>query len=114
MDASIPQPRRNLPVWLGVAVWLVAFFSPTVYFILLLLANRLQVPSPPVIFVIALFCLIPVVALVVCGSVVWLSRMTVARKIGWTLFTLAGLSIEFAILVVVIRIILVAATAYAQ
>lgn len=96
MLALIPLSRRSL------AVWLSAFFSPTVYFLLLLLADRFHVPSPPDIFVASLFYLIPPVALLVCASVVWLSSMTVARKIAWMLFTLFAMLLQIGILLAII------------
>jgi hypothetical protein len=95
MPALIPLSRRSL------AVWLSAFFSPTVYFLLLLLADRFHVPSPPDIFVASLFYLIPPVALLVCGSVVWLSSMTVAPRIGWMLFTLFAMLLQIGILLAI-------------
>jgi hypothetical protein len=103
MRALIPQPRRRLPVRLSLTVWLSVFFSPTVYFLLLLLADRFHiVRSPPEIFVASLFYLIPLIALLVCGSVVWLSSMRAARKIGWMLFTLFAMLLQFGILLAII------------
>ena len=96
MRAFIPLPRRSLTIWLA------AFFSPAVYFLLLMLADRFFVPSPPDIFVASLFYLIPAVALVVCGSVVWLSSLTVARKIRWMLFTLFAMLLQFGFLLTIV------------
>jgi hypothetical protein len=96
MLALIPLPRRSL------TVWLLAFSSPTVYFLLLLLADRFHVPSPPESFVASLSYLIPAGALLVCGSVVWLSSMTVARRTGWMLFTLLAMLLQTGILLAII------------
>ncbi len=109
-----PQPRRSLPVWLSAGVWLSAFLSPTAYFLLLLLANKFQVPMPPVIFVAFLFLLIPALALLVCGHVVWSSNMTLAGKIGWMLFTVLGMLLQFGFLMAIVRAILITVTGYAQ
>src|SRR5258705_13709697 len=114
MNASIPQPRRSLPVGLSTVVWLSVFLSPTAYFLLLLLANKFHIPSPPAAFVWSLFFLIPVVALLICEWVVWSSSKTVGRKIGWMLFTLIAMFLQFAIILVVLRAILVTAIAYVQ
>lgn len=114
MNASIPQPRPSLPVWLSVVVWLSAFFSPTAYFLLLLLANTFQIPSPPATFVWSLFFLVPVVALLVCESVVWHCSKTVGRKIGWMLFTLLAMLLQFAIVLVILRAIVVTTIGYVQ
>lgn len=107
MNASIPQSRRSLPVWLSVVVWLSAFLSPTAYFLLMLLANKFQIPSLPAKFVGSLLILIPAVALLICESVVWSCSKTVARKIGWMLFTFLAMLLQLAILAVIIRAILI-------
>ena len=99
---------------MSAGVWLVAFISPSAYFLLIVLANKFQIPSPPASLVALLFCLIPVVALLVCGSVVWSSNMTVAHKIAGLLVTLLAMLLQLGILVVVIRSILIAVTGYAQ
>jgi hypothetical protein len=114
MDASIPQFRRSLPFWLSVVVWLSAFLSPTAYFLLLLLANKFQIPRLPATVVWALFLVIPVVALLICESVVWSCSKTVGRKIGWMLFTLLVMLLQFGMILVILRAILVTAIAYVQ
>jgi hypothetical protein len=116
MNASIPQSRRSLPCWLGVVVWLSAFLSPTAYFLLILLANQSQMPRLPATLatlVWALLLFIPVIALLVCESVVWSCSKTVGRKIGWMLFTLAAMLLQFGIILVILRAILVTAIGYA-
>jgi hypothetical protein len=102
MSALIPLAPRTLTLWLS------AFFAPTVFFLLLLLADRFSVPSPPDNFVASLFYLIPTVALLVCGSVMWQSGTTVNRKIVWMLVTLFAMLLQFGILLVII----VAATGF--
>ena len=114
MNASIPQPRRSLPVWLSTVVWLSAFLSPTAYFLLLLLASKLQIPNLPETLVWSLFFLIPVVALLICESVVWSCSKTVGRKIGWMLFTLLAMLLQFGIVLAILRTMLVTAIGYAQ
>ena len=114
MNASIPQSRRSPPFWLGVVVWLSAFLSPTAYFLLILLANKLQIPRLPATLVWALLLFIPVVALLVCESVVWACSKTIGGKIGWMLFTLAAMLLQFGLLLVILRAILVTAIGYAQ
>ena len=84
------------------AVWLSAFSSPTAYFLLMLVADRVRVPAPPEALVAALFFLVPLVGLVICESVVWTSSMTVPRKAGWMLFTLVAMSLQFGILLVLV------------
>ena|SRR5688572_25267362 len=112
MNTSILQPRRSPPVWLSVVVWLSAFFSPTAYFLLLLLANKFQIKVPQAVAWPLLF-LVPVVALVICGSVVWSCRKTVGRKIGWMLFTVLAMLLQCVILLAILRVILVTAIGYA-
>jgi hypothetical protein len=103
MRALIPLPRQSLSVWVA------AFFSPTAYFLVLLLADTLGVPSPPESFVASLFYLLPAVALLVCGSLVWWSSMTVPRKIRWLLLTLFAILLQTGVLLA----ILIAGTGYA-
>jgi hypothetical protein len=113
MNASIPQPRRSLPAWLSTAVWLCAFLSPTVYFLLILLASKFQINLPQT-FILSLLFLIPVVALLICEWAVWSCSKTVGRRIGWMLFTLLAMLFQFAIILAVLRVILVTAIGYAQ
>ena len=68
----------------------------------------------PETFAWSLFFLIPVVALVVCESVVWSCSKTVGPKIGWMLFTLLAMLLQFAIILLVLRTILVMAIGYVQ
>jgi hypothetical protein len=104
MSLSITLLRRNL------AVWLLAFTGPTVYFLVLLLAERAGVAPPPEQFVILWFCLVALVALVVCQSVVWVSTRPVARRLGWMLFTLLAMVVQCG----AIAAIVLMATGYAQ
>jgi hypothetical protein len=113
MNASIPQSRRSQPVWLSTVVWLSAFLSPTACFLLLLLASKFQINLPGT-FVWSLLFLIPVVALLICESVVWSCSKTVGRKIGWLLFTLLAMLLQFAIILAILRTILVMAIGYVQ
>jgi hypothetical protein len=114
MNASIPCSRRNLPVWLSAVVWLSVFLSPTAYFLLLLLGNKFQVPRLPAMVVWSLFFLIPAVALLVCESVVWSCSKTVSRKIGSMLFTLLAMLLQFGIILVILRMMIVTAIGYGQ
>jgi hypothetical protein len=98
----------------ALAVWLCAFFSPTGYFLLLILANRFHVSAPPEILVAALFVAIPVIALLVCGYVVWSSSKTMARRIGWMAFTLVAMLLQAGVLLVIIITAISAAIGYAQ
>jgi hypothetical protein len=114
VNASIPHSRRSLPAWLSAVVWLSAFLSPTVYFLLLLLGNRFRIPSLPATFVWSLFFLIPAVALLICESVVWSYSKTVGRKIGWMLLTLLAMLLQFGVILVILRMIIVTAIGYVQ
>lgn len=114
MRALIPQHPRSLPVWLSVAVWLAAFLSPTGYILFLMIVHRLQVPAAPERVVVSLFCLIPVVALLVCGTVVWLSKMRVGWRVGWLVLTALAMLLQFGVLVVIIVSAIASAIAPAQ
>jgi hypothetical protein len=110
-QATAANTRKRIS---GLAVWFCAFFSPTAYFLLLLSADRFHVAAPPEILVASLFFLMPVVALLVCGYVVWVSSKTIARRIGWMLFTLVAMLLQFGILLVIVITALTAAIGYAQ
>ena len=94
MRALIPQRPRSLPVWLSAAIWLAVLLSPTVYVLLVIALCRLQMPPPPEWLVVALFCLIPVIALLVCGAVVWWSRLRVRWRVGWLFLTVLAMSFQ--------------------
>ena len=100
---------RTLPVWLF------AFFSPTVYFFSFLLANRFYLaPNVPGAFYVTLFFLMLTGALLFCVGVLWAANMTLGRKIGLTVFTSLGLLLQFGVVVILLRAILITLTAYPQ
>src|SRR5688572_3396387 len=94
MRALNPQHPRTLPVWLSVPVWLAVFLSPTAYVLLLMILDRLQVPAPPEGFVVSLFCLIPVLALLACGIMVWLSKMNWGWRLGALVLTVLAMLLQ--------------------
>ena len=114
MNASIRQFRGSLPIWLSGVVWLSAFLSPTACFLLLLVANKLQIPNLLAKLLLSVGLLIPVVALLICEWVAWSCGKTVGGKFGWMLFTLLAMLLQFAVLLVILRAILVATIGYAQ
>ena len=63
----------------------------------------------PETFAWSLLFLIPLLALLICESVVWSCSKTVGGRIGWMLFTLLAMLLQFAILLVILRTILVVA-----
>ena len=81
---------------------------------MLLLASKFQIPKLPATFVWSLFFLIPVVALLICESVVWSRSRTVGGKIGWMVFTLLAMLLQFRIILVILRAILVTRIGYVQ
>ena len=91
-----------------------AFFSPTAYFLLILFADAHHIPGPSIAVIWALFCLIPIVALVICGSVVWVLGKRLLVRIAWLLFTLIGMIIQVGFILIVLRAIIVARIGYAQ
>ncbi len=114
MNASIPQFRRGLPLGLGVVVWVSAFLSPTGYFLLILLASKSGIQKLPETLVVSLFILLPVAALLICEWVVWSCSKTIGRKMGWMTVTLLGMLLQFAILLLILRMIIVMAIGYVQ
>ncbi len=85
-----------------IAVWLATFLSPTAYFLLLVFWDRLRVPAPPEGFVVSLFCLIPIVALLACGTVVWRKNQRVNRRAGWLALTVLAMALQVGVLLVII------------
>ena len=101
--------RMKMPVGMGVAVWLAAFLSPSACFLLILLASKSQtvmLPGPEA--VVALFLLVVAGALVVCEWVAWSCSRTVGWRIGWMVFTVVAVGLQFAVILVILRMILVA------
>ena len=100
---------------LRLPVWLLAFISPSLYCVSLLLANRFGfAPALPPAFYLTLFVLIIVGALFWCAGVPWVTAMTLPRKIGVTAFASLGLLAQLGLIVLVLRAILIAITAYPQ
>src|SRR5688572_18870824 len=114
MRAVIPQNPRSGPVWLSAAIWLAVFLSPTGYFLLLMIADSWQLPAPPESLVVALFCLIPVVALLVCGRLAWMSKLNPRWRVGWLVLTVLGMLLQFGVLFVIVVSAITAAIAPAQ
>ena len=108
VSASNPQTRQWQTGWLSAVVWLCAFLSPTVYFLLLLLAHRFQIHVSPTI-ALPLLLFLPVGALLICAWVVWSCNKKVGPRIGWMLFTVSAMLLQCAVLLVVLREILGAA-----
>ena len=102
MCALIPKHLRNLPVWLSAVVWLPLLLSPTGYVLLLITLSRLQIPLPSEWFVVTLFWLIPVVALLLCGAVVWLSNLGAWWRVSWLVLTLLAILLQVWFLIVLI------------
>jgi len=110
----IPALPRSLPISWRVALWLAVFLSPTVYFLLVIMADRWHVPAPPESLVVSLFCLIPVVALVVCGSLVWRSPLDRRWRVGWLVAMVLAMLLQCGVLFVIIVTAITAAIAPAQ
>lgn len=102
-----------MPFSRRLAIWLIAFVSPTAYFVALLFAARLPIfHGVPEALVILLFCVTPVAALLVCESLVWSARVTVGWKISGMILTLLASVLQLAFILVILRAILVTAIAY--
>ncbi len=91
-----------------------AFFSPAACFLLVLLAGKSNTPNLPAALVLTPFILAPIAALIMCEWVAWSCSATLGRKMGWMLFTLVALLLEFAVILAILRMILVATISYAQ
>ena len=97
----------------AVAVWLAAFFSPTIYFLLLVAAAMAHVPNLPGGFVVAAFCLLPFIGLLVCWRVIRRSTRTVSGMVSWGAVTVIGMVLQVGVLLVIILSAINAAIGYA-
>ena len=79
-----------------------------------MIADRLQVPAPPESLVVLLFCLVPVVALLVCGTVVWLTKLRASWRVGWLVLTVLLMALQVGVLLVIIVSAITVAIAPAQ
>src|ERR1035441_6207685 len=70
--------------------------------------------APPQVVVWALSCLIPILALVICGAVVWRSTRKLMFRLCWMVFTLMAMLIQLGIILFVLRAIIVTRIAYLQ
>lgn len=98
MDGACPQHPRSYPAGSSLALWLGVFLSPTAYFIFLVAWARSSLPAPTSGFVVASFCLIPLVALWVCGSMLW--RKT--RRIGGVVLTVLAMALQIGFLLFIV------------
>lgn len=94
MRALNPRHPPNLPVWLSGPVWLAVFLSPTAYVLLLMLMDRLHLPAPPESLVVLLFFLVPVVALLACGTAIWLSKMSLRWRVSGLVLTALAMLLQ--------------------
>jgi hypothetical protein len=95
-------------------IWVSAFFSPTIYFLLLIAGDQSGLPAPPETLVATLFFLMPVVALFVCETIVWRSGLTPRNKVLWMLFTLLGIAVQFGLILAFVVACVVTATGLAH
>ena len=114
MNTTIQHPGQDVPRPLHGMVWWAVFLAPTVYFLLLLLANTLQIRVLPATVIWSLFFALPLVALLVCESSIWSRCRSTGARIGFGVLTFIAMLMQFGIILVVLRSILVTRIAYAQ
>lgn len=114
MRTLIFKYPRSWPSWLSVALWLAVFLSPTGYFLLLMMADRWHVSAPPEGLVVSLFLLIPVVALLVCGSAAWQSKRNLRWRVIWLVLTVLAMLLQTGVLLVIIVAAITSAISLAQ
>lgn len=107
------QHSQSLPVWLIVPVWLVVFLSPTAFVLLLIIMARLQVPVLGEV-VVLLFCLLPVVALLACGTLLWRLKISLGWRIGGLVLTVLAMLFQCGIWFVILLTAIQAAIALVQ
>ena len=114
MSALTPPSPPRLPVWLSVPVWLAVFLTPTAYVLLLMLIDRWHLPAPPNGVIVVLFCLIPVVALLVCETLVWRSKVSLGWRVSGLILTLLAMLLQCAVWYVIIITAIIVAISPAQ
>src|SRR5215472_17303095 len=98
-----PAPYlRNLPLWTSIMIWFAAFLSPTCYVLAVMWLSSLQMPAAPAWFVVTLFCLTPLAALIACSAVAWLSQARRAWRVGWLVLTILAIPLQFGFWFVII------------
>ena len=113
MRALNPHHSQSLPAWLIVPVWLAVFLSPTAYILSLVLMSRLQIAAPEGL-VVLLFYLVPIVALIACGTLVWRSKFTLGWRMGGLLLTVLAMLLQCGVWLIVIARAIAMAIAPAQ
>src|SRR5579884_3636955 len=108
MRTPVLQRAKNI------AIWLAAFFSPTIYFFALIFAGHFHLRAPSEKWIAALFVLIPMAGLFVCCAVAWKSNPTKPRRIGWLVFTLLAMAVQCAVLFFLIAALTTAAISLPQ
>jgi|SRR5579862_2020779 len=114
MRALTLQNPRSLPVWASGAVWLPVFLSPTAYCLLVALWYRSQLPVPPYRLIVSLFCLTPIVALLVCGTAIWRTHLSGVLRVGWLVMTVLAMALQIGVLLVAVVSAITAAIALPQ
>jgi hypothetical protein len=66
------------------------------------MVDRLQVPAPPEGLVVLLFCVVPVVAILICATVVWRSKLTGRWRVGWLVLTVLAMVCQVGLLFLII------------
>ncbi len=106
MNTLNSRRSSDLPSWLNSPVWLAVFLSPTMYVLLLVIIAQSQIAVPPVGLVVFLFCVIPVVALIACGTTVWRSQMILPWRVTALVLTVLAMLLQcglwFAIIIAAI------------
>jgi hypothetical protein len=100
MNPSDLQHPQSLPVWFRVLLYLAVFLSPTAYVLLLLTMGG--VPAQAEGFVVLLFHLIPVVALLASGAIIWRSKITLGWKISWLILTVLAMFFQCGVWFVIV------------
>jgi hypothetical protein len=97
-----PHHSQGRPSRLTVPVWLAVFLSPTAYVLLLMMISRSKLPAPPEALIALLFCLIPVVALLACGTAVWRAKWSVRWRVGGLVLTVLAMLLQCGVWFVII------------
>ncbi|HVV71502.1 MAG TPA: hypothetical protein VHI52_08395 [Verrucomicrobiae bacterium] len=114
MRALILQREGRFSVGVSGAIWLAAFLSPTAYLLLVAVWNRSQMPAVPQGLIVGLFCIVPVVALLVCGLAVRRAELKGSLRVAWVLMTVLAMAVQITVLLGIVVSAITAAIALPQ
>ena len=112
MDTALTPSRQAN--WLGITLWLLAFVSPSACFLILLLANDLQISGVPTALAWSMIFLSPLIALLICEIIVWFRSRSASHRLTWMAFTLLAMIFQCGVILLILRVFIVTRIGFAR